>query len=519
MGDHEGFSPFVAMCFTVNYIMGTGFLTLPWAFNSAGIGLSFICLGAMCWVSDVSKNYVLEVMGRAEQLFGGDKGNSGTVDEVDEEDCLIGGSAGDGNGGYGATKIAVTQGEDTPSKKKAPTCVGTRNFELVELCSLFLGKTGSNLYMGTLGLYMYGTLWAYTSVFAKACAEAVPLGKMLNLGDDDYLIWVFVFASIVIPLTCMELREQIAIQVLLSICRGLMVLFVVGSTLLALSSPENSAQFGEVGGGSHYDGRYFKWAGLHKMLPITVFANIYHHSIPGLSAPVGDKTKLGWIFGLVFVFGFFAYTSIGSVVAYYFGDSIEQSANMNWSSFHANTGWRNAEDGEWEGKAWWVNVIALYVIIFPATDVVSAFPLNGITLGNNLMMQTLGGEDKASEDKASEDKASEGKAGEGKASPPDRSTKTLFRILGCVPPIIGACFVRDLGKITDYTGITGFALAFIFPGLLWIASRRATMERGFDGTTIYEMNAMSTEFAAFGIVIFGCILVVFVFGSLTFSKE
>ena len=40
----EGFSFWVAVAFTVNYIMGTGFLTLPWAFSEAGIGLGFLVL-------------------------------------------------------------------------------------------------------------------------------------------------------------------------------------------------------------------------------------------------------------------------------------------------------------------------------------------------------------------------------------------------------------------------------------------------------------------------------------------
>ena len=57
------------MCFTVNYIMGTGFLTLPWAFNSAGIVLSLITLGCVCLISDVSKDYILETMSRADALF------------------------------------------------------------------------------------------------------------------------------------------------------------------------------------------------------------------------------------------------------------------------------------------------------------------------------------------------------------------------------------------------------------------------------------------------------------------
>tara|TARA_B110000305_G_scaffold223273_1_gene267663 strand:+ start:415 stop:819 length:405 start_codon:yes stop_codon:yes gene_type:complete len=131
----------------------------------------------------------------------------------------------------------------------------------------------------------------------------------------------------------------------------------------------------------------------------------------------------------------------GTIVAYYFGDEINQSANLNWVGYHAGTGHRSATDGVWEGKAWWVNLIAFYVIVFPATDVISAFPLNGITLGNNLMSQVYPSKSRG--------------RGEDRDREEDKKTVTLFRLMGCIPPIIGACFVRDLGKITDYTGITG----------------------------------------------------------------
>ena len=64
----KGFSPFTSMCFTVNYVMGTGFLTLPWAFNSAGIGLAILTLTFVGYISNISKDYVLEAMARAEVL-------------------------------------------------------------------------------------------------------------------------------------------------------------------------------------------------------------------------------------------------------------------------------------------------------------------------------------------------------------------------------------------------------------------------------------------------------------------
>lgn len=47
-----GFSPFVAFCFTINYILGTGFLTLPWAFVQGGVLLSTLTLVSMGIVSD-----------------------------------------------------------------------------------------------------------------------------------------------------------------------------------------------------------------------------------------------------------------------------------------------------------------------------------------------------------------------------------------------------------------------------------------------------------------------------------
>ena len=52
----SGFSPFVAFCFTINYILGAGFLTIPWAFAQSGLVLSSIMLIVSAVGSDISKN-------------------------------------------------------------------------------------------------------------------------------------------------------------------------------------------------------------------------------------------------------------------------------------------------------------------------------------------------------------------------------------------------------------------------------------------------------------------------------
>ena len=65
----EGFSPFVAFCFTINYILGTGFLTIPWAYVQGGLALSTALMVIVCVFADMAKDYILETIARAEAML------------------------------------------------------------------------------------------------------------------------------------------------------------------------------------------------------------------------------------------------------------------------------------------------------------------------------------------------------------------------------------------------------------------------------------------------------------------
>jgi len=460
------------MCFTVNYVMGTGFLTLPWAFNSAGILLALTTLTTVGVISDVSKGYILEAMARAELCSNNDADNIET---------------------------ALVPDKPKPTTDARPM-VYTRKFEIIELCETFLGLKGKVAYSLTFSFYMYGCLWAYTAVFANAMAATINLPESWGLGDWDYGVWVAVFACITVPLTCMELREQVGVQVALSGCRFVMVLLMVATVLLAYNA--STPQFDEQT--SSNTSTLVDFKGFYKILPIAVYANIFHHSIPGLSAPVGSKEKLSSIFRYVFAFMFVAYGLIGVTVAWYFGPDIDSSANLNWHDYRAGSGTctdhcepSDGEDKVWSGRAWYVESVVFFVVLFPALDVASAFPLNGITLGNSLMGSYYGLKVREHEG--------------------NRATVTNFRVLAAVPPILGALVVRDLGKITDYTGITGFAIAFIFPALLHMKSKRMCKRRGLTTGTLYSGAFSEGEFAPWAMAAFGAFLVVFVLGCLVYD--
>ena len=137
-----------------------------------------------------------------------------------------------------------------------------------------------------------------------------------------------------------------------------------------------------------------------------------------------------------------------------------------------------------------MQAIAYYVVCFPATDVVSAFPLNGITLGNSLMGSWYGN-----------------RIGEVEG---DRLKRIIFRLLGAIPPIVGACFVRELGTITAYTGVTGFIIAFTFPAILNVRSQNALRDAGMRHQTIYTRGFVSDEWFCNVVAWFGVALVIYV---------
>jgi amino acid permease len=410
----SGFSPAVTFCFTLNYLLGTGFLTIPWAFVQGGLALSTLLLFVTAIAADVAKDYILETMARAEVMLDGQmhwiKKNSqkqpgrllllpSNRGKPEHERLIEVDDGGSSIKQYGTnTGVEVKLGGSQPttpisSQPSTPDAhalrsashsaantkylVKHRKFEINAFCQVFLGKSGMKVFTAFIYLYMCGLLWAYTSVFSSAMARAAPIFRFDDEGFN-YTCYAVLFGCIVVPLSCLELEEQVSLQVFLTGCRFIMLFLMLGTTDICARDMEQVYP-----DKSTFDAPLFQPISLHKMLPIVVVANMYHHSIPGLSHPVADKKKLGTIFQLTSVFTSIAYSLLGVVLGSAFGERIEQSSNLNWKYFHAGTG-HLKEDGELEGIAWWAKAVSWYIICFPAVDVVSAFPLNAITVANNM---------------------------------------------------------------------------------------------------------------------------------------
>jgi amino acid permease len=358
---------------------------------------------------------------------------------------------------------SITQGDDEEEARfdtiqTSNWIVGTRKYEMTELCEIFLGTRGMQLFSLVLAIYLYGSLWAYATVFANSLTANFPL-------DDSYSynVYLLLFTLCVLPTSCLELAEQVTLQMIYSACRVLMVVFMTSTVAVAyyrtgttyqpssfLDEAETSNPFDPTSSQDSVDealaspsssSSLWKWNGLHIILPIALFANIFHHSIPSLSEPVRNKQSLHLIFLVTLLACSLAYTLIGVILTLYFGDAIRSSSNLNWMDYD---GQRTFQEISTNYRVLAVQILSSFIIVFPAVDVASAFPLCAITLGNNL--QTA----------FSFQKTSRGGGGGGVVTETsviaERRRVIFFRLAAAIPPIIGAMFVKDLGTITDYTG-------------------------------------------------------------------
>eukprot|EP00978_Attheya_sp_CCMP212_P037967 scaffold183646_cov57-Attheya_sp.AAC.2 len=509
-GQHS-FSPLVCACFTLNYIIGGGFLSLPWAFYEGGLLLSSLTMVMICTIANLGCDYLLSAMARANLLLmHASSESSHTTSKA-------------------ASSIEMTaierhallkENETLEYLESLPHDIASKNTRLFKrsISSEIAAAAASTKMMPIeiegpkvrnsdgfrdhdlaneteepTPLLMVGeTKIDLPELFHFALAEALPNFRASGESGEDaqahdvYAYCVGLFGLIVVPMSLLELNEQVAVQLFLSGCRFLMIFLMVATPLIAWWCQEEDDAVEQAHFGSQTDAPlgapWIRISGVHQMMPIAVFAVVFHYAIPGLADEMSQKSQLTLIFRHVFVLCGIFYIGIGVVGAWYFGPTALPSGNLNWSHYHAGTG--HLEDGEWIHVAWWAKSISFYVLIFPALDVISAFPLSAFCLGNSLMSAAYGDSIHEVEHV--------------------RGVVMSFRALASVPPIIGSIFIRNLGTISSFAGLIGLIIAFIVPAVLYLASERKCKAAGLPYKTCYQ-HWGSSPYVAMSMVVWGTI--------------
>lgn len=362
----KGFDAFTSICFTVNYLIGTGFLTLPWAFSRGGLLLSTITMVMVVMICNTTKNYILATMARAEVLQNAETSKG----ELDDRSKM-------------SSKILKKQ---TYEPTAETLMIKNRKFEYAELCRIFLGDAGEFAYVCSVTIAILLQLWSYTVVFALAMANILPIFS----GDTNYAIYALAFGAVVVPLSCLDLKEQVGFQISLSLCRFLVIYLMIRTVMVAANDHSGAVYFTSLVDDSVQGAaKMINWNGFYEMFSVLVYTAMFHNGIPELAEPVRDKKRLSQNFRSAILIVSAACWFLGTTVASYFGDAVQPSANLNWNDYIGGTG-HFSSDGVWLDVQQSARLTSGFIVLFPPLNVMSAYPLNAIVLGNNLLVGLFG---------------------------------------------------------------------------------------------------------------------------------
>lgn len=207
---------------------------------------------------------------------------------------------------------------------------------------------------------------------------------------SHYHFYLAIFACIAVPLACMEFREQAVVQVTMTVAR-IAVLVLLVTTVLGgmgcdgvsfLGAPKDASQRAA-------QARLADGVGLVGLLPVCLFAFIFHHSIPGVAEPVRDKTRLPAVFSLGFIITGTGYLLLATLAAFFFGNSVKRQASLAWEGYVGCVPPGLSDEEAMAARGVLAAAVASFILIFPALDVTSAYPLNAVTLANSLATAIL----------------------------------------------------------------------------------------------------------------------------------
>lgn len=530
----NGYTLYALYFLSINYILGVGVVGVPYAFSKSGwllgsalvIVITLISYMTVMWVAEAGER--AEIIKEQQQLRATIVKHNNTGPTRTNNILTVTPTTTTTNNVQQFstnehTPLLIYHSNNNSSLLLDIGC--TENFEVTDLVKLFLGPIHYNLYQISLLALMFIGLLAYTQVFC------VTVRALLFASEkDDTAVGLFlpllVFSAIVIPLSCIELEEQIYMQAILSLMRFVVIFaMILGSAVGLFLSHKNISSNGDLANNSkHFPAPIVNFSGFGVAFSTALFSQLFQHSVPGLIRPLlkrpqSTRKRIRVVFGASLLTTCSLYLLLGITTSSYFLQDTNPSVNLNFVGY---------ANGLNPTKPWVKRIcIALnnyIVVLFPALDTLSVFPLVAITLGNNLfaassprIVNILSNRLLFFTPSNYKQHTTINSTYYDSVENPINSTTRMrvkvatifFRLCAAVPPLIGSLFATDLSFSLQLAGVAGVYVAFVAPSLLQSNSTKLVEALfGTTSTTIYSgwysrssLPAFVLCFAAFSFVI------------------
>lgn len=429
------FGGFAGYAYTLNSVIGAGFLSIPWAYQQGGWAL---CLPMQCvflLLGWMLTRQIIEITSRVTAL------------------ALSGVNLPPVGFGTLLTQPFYKTAESHKSQELLLTEPDIRDhlhFDLYEITKILLGKCWGGLFLAANTLYIICSLTAYANIFGTNFGAHIPVFtsdcsfnslQITSSCHSQYILFVSIYLVLMVYFSSVEFHEQMWMQLTMTIMRIFVILTVIVISLLDILQSKNLDNDKEYVGGQP---NWVDFDYIGRTLPIVLFAGCYqnyYNSI--LNATRKHPPTLSHISAAVNLTLTLCYPALGVITAYSI-PHLPTNASLsflNYSNGHSQS-----------HRPLWTYIISYFIVLFPAIDVISIFPILAHGLSDNLLSILYTA---------------------------DRETVRVthkwvyFAVrVGCIlPAFVYAFFEIKLGAIVNNSGLLGFFVTFFIIPLLHIAAR------------------------------------------------
>ncbi|ELT99979.1 hypothetical protein CAPTEDRAFT_181484 [Capitella teleta] len=488
------YSPLVGLVFVFNLIVGTGALTMPRAFETAGWLISLVLIIVLAIMSYITATFVIESMASAnavsvlmsEELNKEEEKGNQTNDINDKVDDPINSSS--------HYESEVNDDERSPllaasDMKKTSIFEIRKRIEMGFMASMFFHKVGLNLFYLAITIYLYGDLAIYMAAVPKSLRN-VACTYMGNFSDnmthcsnysltnsdpcwaeggltriDTYRIFVAMFTLILGPFVFFNAQKTKYLQLFTTLMRWLAFSMMI---ILAL------IRIGKRKAEGHPQVANFQ--GIPTLFGVCIYSFMCHHSLPSLVTPIKNKSQIyalfGWDYLLILIF--YLLLSFTGIFSF---SSLQDLYTLNFQY--------NSCDGE--SAITKVVFVQYFLALYPVFTLSTNIPIIGITLRNNL------------------------KALFQKWAPFSWTVdRIVFPVITISIPVVIACVTDSVEILVGITGsYAGAAIQYFVPACLVLCSRKYLKIQGSA-----EKNPHRSPFShsawVYAVLVWGVLCIAFV---------
>ncbi|XP_060757625.1 transmembrane protein 104 [Neoarius graeffei] len=435
----EPYSPFVGLVYMFNIIVGTGALTMPKAFVTAGWVVSLVLLSFLAFMSYMTTTFVIEAMAAANAQLRWKRREQEEINSSDtSSDCSD-------------DEITCRWRSDLVETRPILSVQRTGSvdhFDIVErvemgqMASMFFNKVGVNMFYICIIVYLYGDLAIYAAAVPMSLMEVACGNHSCSAGNikyndteacwgpvrrkDAYRVFLATFTLLLGPFTFFSAQKTKYLQILTSLMRWIAFTMMIILALIRISK-------------GHGEGNppVAQLRGVPNLFGVCVYSFMCQHSLPSLITPISDKRRMSVLLPSEYVLILAFYLLLSFTAIFCFKSSLLRDMyTLNFTY-----------DCDLLGVA----ALRYFLGLFPVFTISTNFPIIAVTLRNN--WKTLFHRDGGTY--------------------PWVVDRIVFPLITLVPPVVVAFCTHDLESLVGITGAyAGTGIQYIIPAALVFFSRR-----------------------------------------------